>query len=524
MLRLPGAHWLVIFSVGLAAQSPESVTGTISGTVLNAATGQAISGAQVILRVSYAAYGFSERQADRPLPADTARTITDEQGRFKIAFDPSTPPSRLFVACEGFRSEDNKEFASVALRGSGARNLTIRLTPQGRIRGHVYGSAGEALTDVMIQAIRVEIHEGRRELVRNFEISVTDAEGEYRLQPLPPGSYYLQAAGPARVPGESYGPVYFPAASKWGEASSIRVAPGETVTADFHLRPHKAFRIRGTLSNPAVRRRVMVRLLRDGEPTGNLASVNPVSGAFDIESVGPGSYEVQAYTPDVILADYGEAAVTVADHDVEGVRIALSPIPDVRGHIDFPGPKDLQRYATITANPVNAYPPAMAVPAARATIGVDGSFVLRNLLPGEYELTVKTLPNYYVESILAGAVDVQALGLKISSGKLPELKVTIRRGGGEIEGEVEGTDGPATILLVRRHGDTALTSLANAARGRFLTQSLAPGDYSVYAFAAGQSIDYRDPGALSQITDYATHVSVSDGERSHATVRVVPAH
>src|SRR5579863_531683 len=207
MLRLAGALWMIVFCATLGAQDIH----VVSGRVVNSATGQPVAGAQVVLRVSYAIYGFHERESDRPLPGDVARAVTDESGRFAIEFDPSAPPSRLFVAREGFRSQDNQDIATVALRADELSDITVLLRPQSVIRGRVVNRAGEPLAGITVVAIRVEIQDGRRQW-RNYSSAVTDGTGEYRLPTLAPGAYYLQAGGSGQSAGQAYGPLFYPAA------------------------------------------------------------------------------------------------------------------------------------------------------------------------------------------------------------------------------------------------------------------------------------------------------------------------
>ena len=149
----------------------------VSGTVLNAATGEPLAGALVVLRVSYANYGFRERSGDRPWPADAARALTDESGRFAIEFDRSLAASRLFVSREGFQSEDNREVVTVPLLPVGARDVTISLVPQTVIQGRVTDSQGAPLSGAVVRAIRVEIQDGRQQLKHNYSVAVAGRNG-----------------------------------------------------------------------------------------------------------------------------------------------------------------------------------------------------------------------------------------------------------------------------------------------------------------------------------------------------------
>ena len=496
----------------------------VAGTVINAVSGEALAGATVVLRLSYASYGFRDRLSDRPSTSDFGRVVTDGSGNFAIPFDTDLPASMLFVSEEGFRSEDNRDVAALPMRPNGSRNVLIRLIPQSVIQGRAITDNGDPLPGIMIQAIREEIQDGVRQSRRNFASAVTGLNGEYRLASLTAGVYRLQAAGIAPNGQEGYGPVYFPQASEVTLADSLRITAGQTMTADFKLAPHPIYQVRGALNNANPTRRVSVRILRGDEPMTYPVSVGAGNRIFTIEGVPPGSYTVQAYTPDSFPTDFGEAQVTIADRDATKVQIALNPAVEVRGKVEFAGAKRSQRYAFVLAAPLSPYPPMRISPSSKAMVAVDGSFVLRNLFPGEYELSVRLPPDCYVESIMAGTVDVQQRGFSVGTGKPADLKITIRNGGGSIEGSIEnaGADSLQPVLLVQKRGVAEITSLVNARGGRFLAFGLAPGDYTLYALPARQPVEYKNPEVLDTLSPFATKVSVRDGDKQFVTLKPVP--
>jgi hypothetical protein len=516
--------WLILACGSAVAQTGEPGDGLVSGTVIDAATGRPLAAAQVVLRVSYANYGFRDRLVDRPMPADSARAITDDSGRFSIPFDLDSPASLLFVSHEGFRSEDNRDIAVLGMRPSGARNILVRLIPQSLISGKIADTDGNPLPGIMVQAIREELRDGVREYRRNFATAVTGRNGEYRLTALTAGIYRLEATGSAPDSKHGYGPVYFPDSAEAKDAAPVRVGPGESMTADFTLASHPTFQIRGIININSPVRRVALRLLRGDEPINASSGVNLGTHTFQIDAVPSGSYRLQAYTPDSFPPDFGEAAIAVADADVSKVQISMNPAIDIHGRIEFKGAKNQERYAFVVAEPMTPYPLLRAAPAARAMMEPGGTFLLHNLLPGRYRLSVKLTPDSYVESILAGNTDVQQNGFTVGTGRAPDLRITIRRGGGAVEGSVEGVTSTAAVpvLVVQKHGSTQTMSLIRADGGRFLAAGLAPGDYALYALPAIQQIEYKNPDVLAGFSEFATQISVKDGVREFVTLKPVP--
>ena len=523
MCRRLGAFGAALFCAALTAQTGNNSDAFVSGTVVNAATGLPVSKAEVVLRVSYSNYGFRDRLSDRPMPADTARALTDDSGRFSIAFDADSPASLLFVSREGFRSEDNREIAALPMRPAGSRNILVRLIPQSIIRGRVVDADGQPLAGIMVQAIREEIQDGVRRSRRNFAVASTGPDGEYTLTSLMAGTYRLEASGIARGSQQGYGPVYYPDATEPRMARPIRIGPGQGLTADFTLTVHPTYHIRGVLNNAIPSRRVAFRVVRADEPLNYPVILAAGSRSFDIDGVSPGSYLVQAYTPDFFPADFGEAAVTISDGDAKA-QITLAPAVDVHGHIEFTGAKHPERYAFVLAEPVNGYPPLRVPPSPKAMMAADGTFILRNLLPGQYHLSVRLAPDSYLESITAGNTDVQQSGFTVGPGKAPELKITIHKGGGSIEGSVEGSrlNSVVPVLLVQKHGTVRTTSVVSASGGRFLAFGLAPGDYTLYALPVSQPIEYKNPDVLDALSEFATQVTVQDGAKEFITLKPIP--
>jgi hypothetical protein len=525
-----GGVGLVVLSTALQLAGQTGGDGVVSGTVVNAATGEPLGGALVVLRVSYANYGFRDRPGDRPWPADVARALTDESGRFAIEFDRSVPASRLFVSRDGFRSEDNREIVIVPLLPMGAQNVTISLVPQSVIRGRVMDEQGAPLSGAAVRAIRVEIQDGREQLRPNYSVAVAGPSGEYRLATLAPGSYYLEASRVGADVRHGFGPVYFSGVTERHSAQTLQTRAGETITADFELSPHPLYQIRGVLSNVQPLRHVALRLLQDGEPLNNPTVVTAGNKSFEIENVAPGSYVVQAFTPEAIPVDFGEAAVTVSDRDPAPVQIALSEAVDVRGRIELDGVKRPLRLVYVVATPLSSFPPLRISPSSRAMMIGDGSFLLRNLLPGRYELAVRMLPGAYVESMTASSPgtateDVQQRGFTIGAGHTPDLKIVLHRGGGEIEGAVEGASLNASVPVVvaRREVPERFVALVSAQQGRFLASGLAPGEYDLYALPPSVPVEYKNPEVLEALSEFAAHAVVRDGLKEFVKLRLIPA-
>jgi hypothetical protein len=496
----------------VSAQVPQTPAWTVTGTVLDSITNQPVATALVIWEPSFAAYGFRDRPADSSGPApNAARVVTNAAGTFTLSVDPTATGVRLFVSRKGYRAQDGKEAASLSVPAAASQTVAIRLVPQSTIEGHVLDSLGEPLAGVDVHAVRIDIHDGLRRPREDFA-KVTGPGGEYRFDGPPPGLYYLRASG-----------IFYPSAVTQDRAQIFQLTSGKTLTADFHFEPHKLFQIRGLITNMPLRRTLAIRLLRDGDPLINPFQVTP-NGIFQVTDVEPGSYTLQVYTPGVVPPDFGEAEVIVTDSAPAAVKVTLSEGVDVSGQIEFRGSRSLEKYAVVHATPF--YPRRLPVDYSEivATMRDNGSFVLKNVLPGRYAITVRGLPDIYLAEVSADSKNVLDQGLTVSTQEPPPLAIVMRSGGAEITANIED-DGPVqsfNVALITRYSDAEIPTIVRALNGHVRIAGLTPGDYTLLAWPESREIEYRNHQVLSDLSPYKTAVSLTDGASRNLSLTPVP--
>jgi hypothetical protein len=529
----------------VVAQPPGEAAVEIKGVVINTATGQPIAGALVeldagprpVVKRAPADSPQLEDQADEPavtmVPQEPQRMITSTSGSFSFSVFASRG-TRLQVSRRGFQSEQETDVARVAVPFGDSRPLTVKLVPPGVIQGRVVNADGEALPGLAVEAVRVLVREGRREM-RSYRSGATNDLGEYRLWNLPPASYYVKVVGRrgtyVRLTGtpqagesdEAYGPVYFADAASQQSAQMVRIGGGETFRADFKVEGHAAYRIRGSILNVASNRGLAIRLLRGEDAMGNRANLNVVSGAFQVYDVTPGAYTLQVYSTDTGRILFGETEVSVQNGDLTGVSVSLGGGVDVSGVVD--GLPEEGAFVTVRATPVRPARLPVTIPSLPAAPqGPNGDFTLKGLLPGKYDVAVTSYNDQYVDSVTSGDTDVLAEGLTLGTAAPPPLKITLRQGAGSIEGTVEdlGPGESAALALVRYDGRSVEAQPAyTAAGGKFRVPGLAPGAYAVYAWRPQQQIAYRDADVLARLSPSAASVSVQSGATAMVTVKLI---
>jgi hypothetical protein len=153
----------------------------------------------------------------------------------------------------------------------------------------------------------------------------------------------------------------------------------------------------------------------------------------------------------------------------------------------------------------------------------DGSFVLKGLLPGKYEITANSFGQNYVASVSQGDTDVLAEGFTVGIGGGQDLTVRLMTGGGTVQGNIDASDadGQWTVALFSMAGKRA-PIMAQASGGVFATQTVPAGDYNVYAWPTSKKLAYREADAFLTLGSYANPVSVKEGQ-NEITVKPIPA-
>ncbi len=456
------------------------------------------------------------------------RGVTDASGR--LSFDAESAIMAQFqVSRQGFRSEDNLDTARITARRDSLANVTVGLVPQSVITGRVVNGDGEALDGITVEAVRIDIVNGRQQLRESYAAKATDDRGEFRFWNILPGSYYLRVAGREATflndttNLESYGPIYFPSSPRQETAQVLRVEPGKTINASFRLEPHKAYQIRGKILSGPPTGPLRTRLIRGEDSSANRTLIDLFSRTFQVLDVTPGVYTLQVYTSDDSPIWFGETTLDVGDRDLTGATLVMNRGVDVHGAIESAG--DPEGFPVIIARRLGlaAPPAALEVVSSREQ---DGSISLKGLIPGKYSISVSGyLGRQYVSSVVAGSTDVLADGLTVLPSGTPELKITLMPGAGTIAGKIDGAslqDETWTLLLVGRNGDGRTYRTEQVYGNMFNIAAFAPGEYAVYVWPTARPLEFRNPSVLSTFSQYAAPVKVASGENEAVILKPIP--
>ncbi|HLQ77864.1 MAG TPA: carboxypeptidase-like regulatory domain-containing protein [Terriglobia bacterium] len=473
--------------------------------------------------------------------------------------------------------------------GQSVREITVRLTAASTISGRVTASNGIPLSGMDVHALRVAYDSSGSKTLVSDSGSQTDDRGEYRLTGMGPGRYYVRAETPyfstnqnevlqrmGRPPVSSgfYATTYYPGSGDFSAATPVEVRESEKVQdINFVLPRLQTFRIRGHLldvngapparpasdakDKPPIRPMLGLLPIQPDYVGSTSMSVVPYcgtsrtcenpGGAFELTDVAPGFYwltgqisepltEAQRQimqTPGADPSSFPQpqravAAVRVTNSDIDGVELRFYPKLSISGRalIDDSSLSTLSGVDSIRIEFRQSYAGSLG-PIQNAALDPQGRFSTGNLLPGEYRVDVRGLPQqaFLVEARL-GDRDVSNDLIRILAPQSDELSIRLSAKSGRVGGVVvDSSSKPAanaTVVLVpvqdSKRPDRYKTTTA-LSDGRFEIEGLAPGDYTAFSWQAIEDYSWFDPNILRQYESKGklVHVVASSNEELQLT-------
>lgn len=486
---------------------------TLKGTVVNTVTGEGVNRALVNINGQG---NISDA------------VLTDSEGHF--SFD--VPDGQLWAFTEkpGFQQSMNERSRRPISSACGSEGLTLRLEPFGVIKGKVTLEDGEPLEHAIVTASRNRIESGRR-VFRQMGSAQTNEDGDFRLRDLAPGAYYISAGPmPLRELGSDKMAIpktYFPGVTDRNAVGTVALAAGQQAEIKMSLKQVQAYNVSGRIVSNAPFAMASIDLL---DSSGNEVGI-PIRRRdreqFDIQGVPAGVYELRTAVYDQNSLAFGVVQISIS-HDISGLQLPIkppTPIP-VEFHANL-SQKDPSRCclithqgdhvpgATVQLNSLKGLGQAFAV---REGTPDKPSWVVKNAMPGKYN--VQVLPNglAYAESVRCGSTNLLAEPLTVGSGGTSDpIEISLRDDGATLAGNITGTAENPQVLAVA--DDRLVPFIAGVLRNgkdalRYSIEQLPPGDYTVYAFDSLENLEYMDPKVLEKYSSKAAHATLSANQKS----------
>ena len=536
----PSLAALAIFICTLAsttrAQSNDSrikPTGSISGTV--SLNDKPASDILVVVQFS-----------DRPsLQQSSTRTKSDANGRYRInglaagQYQVSAVAPALALAENS--STANIYFGmgkSVVLTtAEDVDDIDIKLVKGAVITGRITDADDKPVVEqhVSLQLLDQSGNPTRQfETFVNYQMSVTDDRGIYRIYGLPAGRYRVSVGssdgGFTTNNHVVYPLTFYGATNDANKATIVELQEGgEAPHIDIRVaRAGNSFAASGRVvdesGQPVPGVRVMWGPARENQPFfgGLVGAPTGPRGEFRLEGLEHGRYGVSISTAFDSSSYYADPVLfNINDSDVTDLEVKATRGQTLSGTVLFEGSraKELQQQLSFLRIVANVAPSSNTRPgtSASASVSGDGSFLIGGVRPGRVNLFVgafstSALWGVTVLRVERGGVDVTK-GFEIQPGEsISDLRVTAALGAGTIRGTVRivGGELPANARLnvnARREGATSAGSGMVDARGRFVIANLISGTYEVMLF-----VSFNQPGTRPLRPQSQTINVTDDGE------------
>jgi 5-hydroxyisourate hydrolase-like protein (transthyretin family) len=557
MIRVPAC----IVALTLAALAQTQKPGTqpagagfrISGTVVNAVTGQALS--RTVVSIGRATG-----------PESVQSVTTNEDGRFQFE---NLRAGKYWLQAQrsGFspqRFNQHEDFSTAIVVGPNldSDDLIFRVVPDASITGTITDEQNEPVRTARVLLFRTGLLNGT-ESTRMREAS-TDDQGRYHLSRLRSGTFLVAVSaqpwyaefGRARrvmtvaTPNDgsvsenessseseeerrqsefdvAYPVTFFPGVTDAGSATPLVVKPGDRVIADIAVNPVPALHLH--ISDPNIDPSQGVNVTLKQHLFGSFETQVPAQttdikkGELEISGVPPGQFTVSF----IKFQPTGETPVG-RDKNVDlsdNAQIDLSDssgAPSISGVVRLDGGRALSQLAIVQfSNRTSNH-------GFRAQTSTNGEFVVRdgNVPPGRYEISVFNLPNALLKSITATGAKVTGHSVEITPGASIHLELTVSQGVGRVDGTALRDGKPfagAMIVLVPRdieNNSTLVRRDQSDSDGTFTLQNVLPGEYTVVAIENGWDLEWLNPAVLQPYLKTGEQVTVAARQEYDVKVAV----
>ena len=529
--------------------------------------GQALKKATVTLRPFSGAATPFMMFANSATPGSIGAT-TDAEGKFH--FD-GVPPGRYYLSAEkpgflrgGYGATTPFDPGTILTLAAGKdmKDLTIKLTPTAIIAGKVVDEDGDPIANSSIRLSRLMYRNGKKSY-QMTGFRQTDANGEFKLDQLTAGKYYLAASKRGMFGGqesvrqaglktgqqeEDYVTTYYPGSTDQAGAQAIEAIAGQEILGlKLTLKKLPVYHLRGKVVG-SIPGKPLAGLKASAVEAGDMGGMTMMvgglmggnireDGTFDLGTYPAGSYIAQVTNSSGMITTLARQRVELGHEDKNDIVIALQPLGEVVGKVEIElDPKEEAARAKAKSEGKNLD----AIGSIRVQLTTqepglngkqpesvkdDGTFVFTEVGSGLHKVNVMGTPlNSYIKAITVGGRDVMTSGIEVNSGQV-RVDVKIAPGAGQVSGTVsDGTNpvGSAVVTLVPEPFDADKTwmfkSTTTDQAGAFSFRGLTPGKYKVYAWQEIENGAHQDPDFLRPWGGKATDVEVKESSANTVTV------
>jgi hypothetical protein len=449
--------------------------------------------------------------------ANSPRARTDENGRFSLT-SVAAGSYMIYAVAPGYVSPNESSIStpgrslSVA-DGEKVENVDLEIKRGGVIAGRIKDSQGRPVIEETITLSKLDGNNKSpyyRPFSSNHNIFQTDDRGVYRIYGLPEGRYRVsigyspdeQSIAQSRA---FYPRVFYPNATSKSEAKVIEVSEGSEATdVDITVSdPKEARDVSGRVVDAGTGEpveRVGIEVFRVSSDSSHRDGVGESesgpNGAFHVYGLLPGKYALltqsrwsNGFVSDPVIFDVSEGDASGIELKVRRYDASISGVVVIEGTND---PKVLAKLSQSFVNAsIDPADPKLQSPVEMLPIRVnaDGSFRISGLPAGKARIDCCGQNDLSVARIERNGAPVGE-EIEIDSGEqVTGVRVVSLYGALTLRGELKIVGGtlPADCTV----GAAALRTDQNAmhgqsvaidARGQFVIENLAPGEYEIRVY------------------------------------------
>jgi hypothetical protein len=515
---------ILVVAALLAQQASASVAAKarVEGSVINSLNGETVRKAIVVLRAHDRDHGLSyagETDGNGHFSIDDVEpgeyAVTAERPGFFLR-----PPGSTGAPPPDVKVEKDQSVSDIA----------IRLTPLGVISGRVLDADGDPVRGATVNALRYAYSAGKKEL-RNVEEVQSNDQGDFRLFGLRPGTFYLKASLLHRgAPGPQDTSSYYPATVDESHAAPIELRAGAQLRGfDIRLQATGLYSIRFELERDSPESRTApAAYLVSSQGFVDIRGQGWSPAGLVFQGVPPGSYEAVVNRTDGEKQSYAIQPVEVVNADVDGGTLTFVPAAEVTGSVRVEGgPSSGIEKLSANLRPVRQFPSDSN---RNAPIGRDGSFRIRDVAPGVYEVSINGPTALYLKSVRMGDKQLTDRRVDLALNVAP-LLVVLGADVGEVEGSVRNAKGEPVVrarVNAIAYGDhLGRIDLHHFTftddKGEFKIKDVAPGEYKIFAWEDVPVGAPQDPGFRKPFENQAATVRMRPNAHEKVQVTAIPA-
>jgi hypothetical protein len=581
---------LLVSHAVTSMQGQQAARGRIEGVVLQAGsvTPQPVAGARVgvvkvngatgaILTIPGRTTGTSlgdnapfpgmqgQRGAAPPPPVSSAQltlpipiVTTARDGRFVIP-NLEEGAYRISVQQNGYVRQ---EYGQRVFPGQGTlinlragevlRDITIHLTAAGNVGGRIVDGDGQPGVAVPLLLLKALYNQNGQRVFQNAGTARTNDRGEYRFYWVTPGRYYLVGGSSAATtnfgaansspndPGDGYALTYYPGTSDITRATALEIRSGAELVADFAVPKQQSYSVSGKVTTdptavvtvggslPSVTASLAFQTLNGNNGVFTMGQAyDAATGSFTLRDILPGSYVLQA----AAWPSSARVPVEVTNSNIENLAVVVNPGIGIGGQFtveggEMPAPNTMRVQMRLVTNGLQNF--VGFAPSAQAAPG--GSFLLENVLPGQYRVIVPPGQDFYVKEVRYDRIDALKNPVEVSSrnSDSASLEILISRNVGQIDGVIvddrnRPVPGVQAVLVPDARNRTELYKTATTDQtGRFVMRGVTPGDYKLFAWEALENYGYFDPDVMRRSENLGKPVQVAESSKLVVEGKIIP--